>query len=99
MPVDLVPRFRKLWTAKDESMERAAHLMTDRQPRDDIGSGAAPPKKAGWMRSRQKNQLTIMNPRGLRKPYSEARGRVGVLTSGPTPTYRPALTVMLSPAM
>ena len=27
--VDLVPRFRKLWTANDESMERAARLMTD----------------------------------------------------------------------
>ena len=27
--VDLVPRFRKLWTAHDESMERAARLMTD----------------------------------------------------------------------
>ena len=27
--VDLVPRFRKLWTANDESMEQAARLMTD----------------------------------------------------------------------
>ena len=27
--VDLVPRFRKLWTANDESGERAARLMTD----------------------------------------------------------------------
>ena len=27
--VDLVPRFRKLWTTNDESMERAARLMTD----------------------------------------------------------------------
>ena len=29
VPVDLVPRFRKLWTANDEAMERAARLMTD----------------------------------------------------------------------
>lgn len=27
--VDLVPRFRRLWAANDESMEQAAHLMTD----------------------------------------------------------------------
>ena len=27
--VDLVPRFRKLWTTNDESLERAARLMTD----------------------------------------------------------------------
>ena len=27
--IDLVPRFRKLWTANDESMEQAARLMTD----------------------------------------------------------------------
>ena len=27
--VDLVPRFRKLWTTNDESVERAARLMTD----------------------------------------------------------------------